>query len=300
MKIQRPMNKIAFLIVVASLLIAGSCTKEIEYKGDNEDPVLVLNCIAEKDSVIEVELSKSRFFLASNNEDYSITSNAIITLVNITSGQTYVQTTPDANGKYVFPITALGGNSYSISASHPDFETVTSTMSVLYETPILSVDTSSYSSPEGGTFMKANVTWNDPAGTDFYILKLSIINTVSGLEYLNQPVGSNDQSMDELSASDFDEGESFYSQLFFTDELFDGSQKTLEIRFPKNFNIPDPDDHYKFTLYRCTEATYKYLVSTRKAEYAANDFFSEPVKVFTNIENGYGIFGALSGAVFVK
>ncbi len=294
------MNKLAFLIVVTGLLLAGSCTKEIEYKGDNEDPVLVLNCIAEKDSTIVVELSKSRFFLASNNDDYTITSNAIITLTNQTSGQVHVVTTPDANGKYVFPVAALEGNAYSISASHPDFETVTSTMVVPYETPILSVDTSSYSSPENGTIMKANVTWNDPAGEDFYIMKLSIINTVSGLEFLHQPIGSSDQSMDELSATDFD-GESVYSpQLFFTDEFFDGTQKNLEVRFPIQWMVPDPNDHYKFTLYRCTEATYKYLVSSKKAEYAANDFFSEPVKVFTNIENGYGIFGALTGAVFVK
>lgn len=294
------MNKIAFLIIAAGLLIVGSCTKEIDYKGDNEEPLLVLNCIAEKDSLIEVELSKSRFFLASNYGDYSITSNAIITLVNQTSGQTYVSTTPDAEGKYVFPIAALEGNSYSISASHPDFETVASTMYVPYATPILSVDTSSYSSSDGFAVMKADVTWNDPSGADFYVLKLSIVNNVLGYEYLNQPLGSNDQSMDDLSASDFDGGESFYSQLFFTDELFSGSQKTLEVRFPKQWGVSNPDERFKFTLYRCTEETYKYLVSSKKAEYAANDFFSEPVKVFMNIENGYGIFGALSGSVFVK
>lgn len=293
------MNKFTFLIVTVALLAIASCTKEIEYKGDNGDPVLVLNCVAEKDSAIKVELSKSQFFLASSNGDFTITSGAVITLVNQTSGQTYTQNVPDANGFYVFPTTALAGNSYTISATYSGFESVTSSMTVLTAIPILSVDTSSYSS-SGQTFMKADVKWNDPSGTDFYILKLSIVNTVSGLEYLSQPVGSNDQAMDELSASDFGDGESFYPQLFFTDELFDGSQKTLEVRFPKNFNVPDPDDHYKFTLYRCTEATYKYLVSIKKAEYAANDFFSEPVKVFTNIENGYGIFGALSGAVFVK
>lgn len=292
------MNKLAFLIVAAGLLLISSCEKEIEYKGDNGDPVLVLNCIAENDSTIKVELTKSRFFLSSGNSDYTITSGAVITLVNQTSGQTYIQTVPDGDGLYVFPITALEGNSYTISASYPDFESVTSSMTVLYETPIVSVDTSSYSS-SGQFFMKADVKWNDPSGTDFYVLKLSIVNTLSGLEFLNMPLGSNDQAMDELSASDFD-GESFYPQLFFTDELFDGSQKTLEVRFPKSFTVPEPDDHYKFTLYRCTEATYKYLISTKKAEYAAGDFFSEPVKVFTNIENGYGIFGALSGAVFVK
>ncbi|MDH4474686.1 MAG: DUF4249 domain-containing protein [Fluviicola sp.] len=292
------MNKLAFLIIAAGLLLISSCEKEIEYKGDNGDPVLVLNCIAEKDSTIKVELTKSRFFLSSGNGDYTITSGAVITLVNQTSGQTYIQTAPDADGLYVFPTTALEGNSYTISATHPDFESVTSSMTVLYETPIISVDTFSYSS-SGQVFMKADVKWNDPSGTDFYVLKLSIVNTLSGLEFLNMPLGSNDQAMDELSASDFD-GESFYPQLFFTDELFDGSQKTLEVRFPKSFTVPDPDDHYKFTLHRCTEATYKYLISTKKAEYAAGDFFSEPVKVFTNIENGYGIFGALSGAVFVK
>jgi len=293
------MNKFVFLISAVGLLLIGSCEKEIEYKGDNGDPVLVLNCIAEKDSTIKVELSKSRFFLTSSYDDNTITSGAVITLVNQTSGQTYTETVPDANGFYVFPTIALAGNSYTISAAYSGFEAVTSSMTVLSETPLLSVDTSGYSS-SGISYMKADLKWNDPSGKDFYILKLSIVNTVSGLEYLSQPLGSNDQSMDDLSASDFDGGESFYSQLFFTDEFFDGSQKTLEVRFPKLWSIPDPDDHCKFTLYRCTEATYKYLVSSKKAEYAEQDFFSEPVKVFTNIENGYGIFGALSGAVFVK
>lgn len=293
------MNKIPFLIVAFGLLLIGSCEKEIEYKGDNGEPVMVLNCIAEKDSTIVVELSKSRFFLASEDTEYLLTSGAVITIVNQTSGQTYTQTVPDADGKYTFPITALEGNAYSISASHPDFEPVTATMSVPFETPILSVDTSSYST-QYYTYMKGQLTWNDLPGRDFYVLKLSIINTVSGLEYLGQPLASSDQSLDEFSASEFAGEDNFAPQLFFTDEFFDGTQKTMEVRFPKNFNGSDPNDRYKFTLYRCTEETYKYLISTKKAEYAQGDFFSEPVKVFTNIENGYGIFGALSGAVFVK
>jgi len=293
------MNKFSYLLVITGLLLFNSCQKEIEYKGDSEESLLVLNCIAENDSTFAIGLERSRFFLESNNTNFKIESGAVITLVNQTSGQTYSVGTPDIYGKYIFPIAAIAGNSYSVTAIHADYKSVSAAMIVPTVSPIVSVDTSSYTSANG-EFMKAEVKWNDPAGDDFYILQLSVVNVVNGLEYLGQPIGSSDQSMDELSASDFGDGDSFYAQLYFTDQLFDGTQKTLEVKYPINFIQLGPDEHYKFSLYRCTKETYKYLISTQKAQNAANDFFSEPVKVFTNIENGYGIFGALTKAVFVK
>ena len=293
------MNKFSYLLVTAGLLFFSSCQKEIEYKGESEESLLVLNCIAENDSTFAVGLERSRFFLESNNGNFKVESGAVITLVNQTSGQSYSVGTPDIYGKYIFPIAAIAGNSYSITAIHADYKSVSAAMIVPTVSPILSVDTTSYTSVNGD-FMKADVKWNDPAGDDFYVMTLSVVNVVSGLEYLSQPIGSADQSMDELTASEFGDGENFYPQLFFTDDFFDGSQKTLEVKYPINFIQLGPDEHYKFMLYRCTEETYKYLISTQKAQNAANDFFSEPVKVFTNIENGYGIFGAMTKAVFVK
>jgi hypothetical protein len=38
--------------------------------------------------------------------------------------------------------------------------------------------------------------------------------------------------------------------------------------------------------------TYLYYVSTQAN--INSDFFSEPVKVLSNIENGFGIFGSLN------
>lgn len=294
------MNKFGYTMMALFIVLSVSCEKEIKYKGKSEDSLLVVNGITEGDSTIKVKLSRSRFFLESVNQDFTITSNAVLQLTNQTSGQTYVVSTADAQGTYMFPVAAVQGNSYSIQITHPSYPVVHSQMSVPVAIPIQAVDTSSYVK-NGTTYMKAQVKWNDPSGKDYYVMKLSYVYNGSPMseEVADQLLGSLDPALDELSASGFDGEEYFTNQLFFTDELFDGSQKTLEIRFPNNA-FPSPDLHYKFILFRCSEATYKYLISTEKSQNADGDFFSEPVKVFNNIENGYGIFSSLSRAVFVK
>jgi hypothetical protein len=281
---------------IAALLLF-SCEKEIEFKGDGGDPLLVLNCITETDSVFKVQFQRSRFFLESTNADYNITSGAVVTLTNLTTGQVFTSSTAGADGFYSMGTSAVAGNSYSIQVTHPDYETVSSTTFVPAAVAITAVDTSLYVS-ESGNNMQAHITWSDPAGKDFYVLKMSVYNSTQGSDVFDLVLSSTDLGMDDISAS-VTIGESFSDQLFFTDALFDGSQKTLEVHFLKPYAW-DPGDHYKFTLFRCNEATYKYLVSTVKAGYSNGDPFSEPVKVFTNVENGYGVFGALSRAVFIQ
>jgi hypothetical protein len=86
----------------------------------------------------------------------------------------------------------------------------------------------------------------------------------------------------------------------FDDKKFNGQTKSIEILF--NYNEPyidplDPativNDLYLITMNR---ETYQYYVSMKKN--ISMDFFSEPVKVFTNITTGFGICGTLNYSKF--
>lgn len=297
------MNKLILILAGLMALTVVSCRKEIKYKGDSEDPLVVVNSIMEADSVIKIHVEQSRFFLDPqfSSSDYWIT-NATVTLTVVSSGQVYTQTSSDAEGNYVFPITAQAGESYAVSVSHPDFKTVTSTTAIPAAVTITTVDTSSYQDVNGQNIMRALVKWNDAPGKDFYVLEASIKEMSTGNIYIDQPVGSLDPGMDALTSTEpGDESSySYFTNLFFTDEFFDGQNKTLDVRVSQAFATLDNDHRLQIHLYRCTEETYKYLISVRKFQYADGDIFSEPVKVFSNIKNGYGIFGGTYQSLFLK
>lgn len=296
------MNKFILILAGLTALTVVSCRKEIEYKGDSEDPLVVVNSIMEADSVIKVHVEHSRFFLdpQSSESEYWIT-NATVLLTVAGSGQVYTQTTSDSEGNYVFPVSAQAGESYTVSVSHPDFPTVTSFTSVPVPVALLSVDTSSYTDASSMLIMKSLINWNDPPGKDFYIMKVSFKEISSGNVFLSQPIASNDPGLDAISASDpGEESYSYQPELYFNDEFFDGQNKTMDIRVSQAFTPLNNDLRMQVHLYRCTEETYKYLISVKKFQNSDGDIFSEPVKVFSNITNGYGIFGALGETVFLK
>ena len=61
------------------------------------------------------------------------------------------------------------------------------------------------------------------------------------------------------------------------------------------------DAEYKWVeieLQHVSEDFYKYLKSIELAQCSANDIYAEPVNIFSNVENGYGILGSLSGSKY--
>ena len=57
-------NSILYIIVVAfATLLLASCEKEIEFKGEQTDPKLVVNCVCTVGEPVVAQLSKSYFFL---------------------------------------------------------------------------------------------------------------------------------------------------------------------------------------------------------------------------------------------
>ena len=80
------------------------------------------------------------------------------------------------------------------------------------------------------------------------------------------------------------------NRVFFTDGNFDGDLKTLKFSF--DYRVVENPTPLKIRLYSCNETTFKYFLAVERAMNSGP--FSEPVKVPSNVTNGYGLFGGMS------
>ena len=82
---------------------------------------------------------------------------------------------------------------------------------------------------------------------------------------------------------------------FFTDELFNGDYKTIQT----SVYVWTEENNYSTSvidiyLINADEHSYKYFYSTKMQISSKFNPFSEPVMVYSNITNGYGIIGSYS------
>lgn len=285
-------SKFILLIAVLSLF---ACQKEIEYKGPGKKSVLVLNAVVENDSTFRVYLEKTIFFLSSEAENAKhITSGATIVVKNETTGEIFTETTPTEANRYDFPFITAANTTYSIEVSHPDFESISAKMTTAGVIPLISVDTNFIIKEQMG-YLKSTLTWNDPSGENYYVLRV-IEHYDDGEVSYSYPayLSSTDVAIDNSENTDIDGSVYPVSEFYFTDETFNGTQKKMDILFsfyPENPEFPT-DRSYTYTLVSMNKESYLYYLSMKKN--VNSGFFSEPVKVYSNITNGFGIFGSMN------
>jgi hypothetical protein len=126
---------------------------------------------------------------------------------------------------------------------------------------------------------------------------------------LNDPSGiENFYEMGMVAKFIFDNGDSIYSSLYtesfdpvieesvgtliLKDASFDGEQKILELLLPRDFFISEPglENRLFLTWRNTTEDHYRYVKSIEQNINTVDNPFASPVQVFTNVENGLGIF----------
>lgn len=290
------MKKIVSKSVLLLILLLAACTKEIRYEGDEGEPMLVVNALMENDTTMAVYLERSLFFLDNDvSEDKQITSGASIKLVNETTGEIQIITVPSTENKYVFPVVATASHKYSIEVTHSGYPTATSSMTSAPKVVLSSVDTSSFETIDGESRKRAVLKWIDPPGKNYYFIHVLTYDQVQD-SYYDTQIETDDVSFDNENAAF---GDNYgYEYLNFTDEFFDSETKEFEIDFYNILGSQSNPISFRYELICLTEESYNYHVSVRKA--ANTDFLSEPVKIFNNIENGYGIFAGFNRSIIVK
>ncbi|HET9570867.1 MAG TPA: DUF4249 domain-containing protein [Bacteroidales bacterium] len=309
-----------------------SCETEIQFTGKVTEPVLVVNAVACADSIIHASVSLSRFFLDQEESLPDVTNATVALFVNGTfkenlqhvSKGNYCSHYISGQGDVIrLNVSAPDYESVwsetSIPSATSDFQ-IDSTTAISDTSLIINQiydgqygyigpGTPYHNDTIGITFDYTHsfeVRFSNPLHIENYYRLVIYYNVVSNgyssySEYKNDVedivFGSGKNNLDGL----FEEtGYDPYN--VFSDELIDGTMHTLKFKYKQNiirygnrtYDSSSSNNYERILsidLQSISKEYYLYLKSL-KALGLADPFMSEPVQVFTNVENGLGVFGA--------
>ena len=312
------------IIIIALAFV--SCEKEIEFKGEMSKPLLVVNGFITPDSVIKVQVSKSRFFLSKAESTFPRVTDAKVSLYINNSLLETIQHTE--NGMYVSTIKPLPGDVVKIVVEKSGETTVQTQTTVPQKVYIEKIDTlnskiiytSGYS--DGGIYhtdssQTATVTnmlmrFSDNINErNFYRISMRIVEHYEdSIAKKSGFLSSDDIVFGTDNTNPLDGGFSYNRYYEFSDDVFNGKNYGLKIslyqseyRKPDENTKPGYEDtnapkiplrvEYFVQLHSISRDYFFYLRSLSKNS-DAMPFFTEPVQIHSNVENGIGIFGSYS------
>jgi hypothetical protein len=293
-------NKIFQWLLIASAMGFASCEKEVDLKIPPHTSKLSVTSFSAVDNgnTISVQVGRSLSITeVRNHTPFQLVAANVDLYVN----GAFSQKLPydSASGAYISTIEAESGKQYMLKVSAPGYESVEASVSAPSLVRIDSLTTiPNARKDESGEWQDAYIIkFTDPPTTgDYYIIKVLPDQDSSGGTYnsyfclysadgsaesvSNDPVGTN-------TCLDND-------GLFMRDALFNGTQKEIKIYRTIYANGPAPYTPYHIELWHVPESYFRYYKSFKLAWNSNGDPFSEPINVYSNVTNGYGIFTALS------
>ena len=291
------MKKIFILLVIASTFI--SFEKVIPFEGDVTVSKLVINSIFESDSNFKVHVSSSRSVVDTasflNIEDAEVKildndGNIVDVLNHINNGFYIGQTYPEEN------------KTYNLEVKHPNYTNITSLDSLPAPINIKSIDTTTVLDPINGDRIQINLNFDDPSNfQNYYLLETYAVSEyilLEGIDTIEHEIDTAQQYMI-LSDVVFQNGGSpWRDQGLFNDLLFNGQNKVLEFEIPF-YDESGYEDGYEWSykisgiriyLHNISKSYYYYRTSLELYQNTSGNPFAQPVQVYSNIENGFGIF----------
>ena len=316
-------------------LLFVSCTKVIDFEGDTPAQMLVMNCIVNPDSVVRVHLSKSKFFLSSSDGFQNVENAQVFltingspnVLLNHRSEGVYESITKLSPNDLVL-ITATAPNLKSVSASvliQPQVTILdidTTQVNLADRIPIYA--TNDFYSQNIDTSIigygyyrevRLKIKFQDNVKErNFYRVNASQLSRNAtgkalqgtqyyynfGVDYDDVVFGNNakeDASLDVSTGG---------TNNLFTDETLNGKEYLLSLKTTIRTNVYLPGKAPAGTLeeepldlvidfQQLSKEYYLYYKTTLASN--PGDFFSEPVQIYNNIQDGLGILGSYSHTI---
>jgi hypothetical protein len=281
-------------MLISLCLINMACRKDIEFDEEEIETRIVVNGIFSENDSLLIHLSESRNVLFYDEGNLPFLSKAQVKLID-GNDNTLGLFSYLSEGQYYLPLTSLeAGQYYKLRISNPGFEDILAESVLPEAISITNIDT---------IRKKRNMDFqvsfkDDPLEINYY--SLSVIATSYTTIELEPGVFETKKwengwscTKDNINQSgSIDRNGEFCSSIFlFNDETFNGSNYT----FILNKYIDETTDTVFVELRNMSEAYFKYRVSYEKYfQNIINNPFAEPVQVYSNIENGFGIFGGYS------
>ena len=267
------------------LTLLFSCEKDVVFNF-NHSPKLCFNCILNPDSTVKARLTVSRNI--ENNIVFDAVDNASIILYENESNLGEMVST--GNGDYFLNYSPKTGNTYKIKVLANKYNDIEAT-TIIPEKPDVTylIDSLEYSEQGEFYWVHCNFIIHDKTGPNNYWLygKRTINNvtyTGGGYNDINAPfVDDFNREIDTYAKYGF--VYNYYVRI--SDEGFDGEDLSFNTTRRKGFyiNFVAADTHYD-----------KYIKSsvTARINNESELPFREPIQIYSNINNGVGIFGSFA------
>jgi hypothetical protein len=304
-------NNFLFPII---FLILFACQKELEIPIPEFKQKTVVSCLFTADTVFKVRLSKT---ISINESTETLITDAKVYLL---CENNVIDTLLYSNDFYVSNIFPQQNITYKIKIITTGFDTIYCMSKIPNNFELYNIRQQDYAVPDGGLyspFSKFEITLNDIKGEEnFYEVSLIIKRDWNDSLYFNPfyyvPISSKDDIL--IKENLFEYKSSFF---VFSDSLFDGQIKTFAFLYRPNWQSSASGQdgsvvfYGEYRLYykirSISQDMYNYRKSLIKHLYnqQTDDItrFGDPVQMWTNITNGYGIFAGYveySDTIFVE
>lgn len=289
------MRTVFLILLVASGCI--SCVNEVTLDFRDYQTQTVINSLLVPDSLIRVHISES---VCSDKEDaFPPVNNAN---VGISDGKNRYTPVTSENGHYTFPIRPVSGENYTLNVTSADGKTFAATTKIPVQPDIRLLPL------EGENYVKL-VIRDHPSENNFYWVGIRIYD-IPGTKFVYENyVQSNFLLFDDFNRTRSEDrfGRKTYAYHFYarlTDLTFNGGQ--AEFKIP-HFWVPQEDfTHINFRIYLFVINADPHLDQYMKAALMQYELsvigdmpvFHTPVNMYTNVENGKGIFGSYTFTEF--
>ncbi len=310
--------KITFYIpILSSILFLTSCEKIIEFEGEITNPKITVNAVATPDTVFVAGISRELFFtdVIPEKSWESLYPDFVLedaeATITVNGRDIYTMQYNPENLNYVSTYIPAEGDEILMNVSAPDLEPVQSRVvvpvkgeleilkkEVLYsENYIVFDDWMDIAALD--TIMRITAKITDPPGeSNYYRLKVRSIgyflDTSSGDDgYRMSDVFSSADVIfkDERLVKRYWGWPAGFSNVF-DDHLFDGKEYTFTIESRMRWGS---DQHVVVEFQSITRELYNYLKSVMLYRITDQDSYTESIQIYSNVNGGYGILGAVNG-----
>ena len=297
-------NRLVFFLFLA---VITACETVVDIDIPIDPPSLVINSTLIDDEYIKVHISQSQHIL--DEERYKTVTGAT---VEIYENGDLLTTLPDSlEGHYISAThKPTRGNTYEVRVTKAGFETASARVLLPLDTvDIISIKMDTIQENSNGyiqDYLAFNVEIKDNKDYNNYY-SISIYKRLFSYSYdfsVTPPLVIDSAYMfiklPDLRSNDpsLEEHQSNGSSILFNDELFNGKTFQMEVLAYIWFDpYYEGDVTYFVSVKNTSESYYLYTLSTKLQTFAGENPFAQPVMVYSNIENGFGIFGAYNTAV---
>jgi len=291
---------------LAALLLACETVVDIDIPRDPAK--LVVNSTLVAGEYIKVHLSESQHILDAQ-EIKNITGASI----DIFEDDKLLTTLPDsANGYYISALfKPLLGKTYRLEASKNGYENASAEVYLPLNTAeILSVKLDSVELKgdfnELREYARFSIEIKDNAALeDFYEIAIVIEYYSYIYNYSTNPPTLLDSIFVKSSVYlesnnlELDENQIGGRSILFKDDLFNGKNYTINLLVNDGYYFESIDYiDVSISLIKCSESYYLYELSSLLQQESSGNPFAQPVQVYNNITNGYGILGAYNEVLY--